>query len=107
MKSYEFTAIKIFEKYSFSREDAEALVETIKEAKSEELDTKMDMLKLEKEINEIKKDINEIKKEVNEIKKDIRLLDVKIETSKNSLVLWVFSIMFAMSGLIIGVLKFT
>lgn len=100
MKSYEFTAIKIFEKYSFSREDAEALVETIKEAKSEELATKMDMLKLEKEINEIKKDINEIKK-------DIRLLDVKIETSKNSLVLWVFSIMFAMSGLIIGVLKFT
>jgi septal ring factor EnvC (AmiA/AmiB activator) len=100
MRSYEFTAIKILEKYHFTKEDAEAFLETIKEAKSEDLATKADILRLEKEINEIKK-------EINEIKKDIRLLDVKIESTKNQLVIWVFGIMFAMSGLIIGVLKFT
>lgn len=100
MENNEFTAIKIFEKYSFSREDAEALLESIKEAKSEDLASKMDILKIEKKITEIEKKITEIEK-------DIRLLDVKIESSKNTLIVWMISIMFAMAGLIIGVLKFT
>jgi peptidoglycan hydrolase CwlO-like protein len=100
MKSYEFTAIKILEKYHFSKEDAEAFLETIKEAKSEDLATKVDILRAEGKITQIEKEINEIKKE-------IRLLDVKIESVKNQLVIWVFGIMFAMSGLIIGILKLT
>jgi outer membrane protein TolC len=100
MKSYEFTAIKILEKYHFSKEDAEAFLETIKEAKSEDLATKVDILRAEGKIAQIEKEIIEIKKE-------IRLLDVKIESVKNQLVIWVFGIMFAMSGLIIGVLKLT
>ncbi|MDX2190137.1 MAG: hypothetical protein SFY32_09750 [Bacteroidota bacterium] len=118
MKSFEFTAIKIFEKYNFSREDAEALVETIKEAKSDETATKTDiqliiadMHRMESsaksDIIKLEKEIANINKEIADIKKDIRLLDVKIESVKNQIILWVFSIMFGMAGLIIGVLKFT
>lgn len=36
MKSYECTAVNILQKYSFSKEDAEAFLETIKEAKLED-----------------------------------------------------------------------
>ena len=100
MKSFEYTAIKILEKYNFSREDAEAFLETIKEAKTEDVATKGDVL-------EIKSDIARIEKEIAEIKKDTRMLEVKIESVKNQLIIWVFSIMFGMAGLIIGVLKFT
>lgn len=100
MKSFEFTAIRILEKYNFSREDAEAFLESIKEAKSEDNATKGDIMRLEKEIADIKK-------EISEIKKDTRMLEVKIESVKNQLIIWVFGIMFAMAGLIIGVLKFT
>ncbi|MDX2188592.1 MAG: hypothetical protein SFY32_01900 [Bacteroidota bacterium] len=93
MKSFEYTAINILQKYNFSKEDAEAFLETIKEAKSEDTATKTDILHLEKEIAEIKK--------------DIRNLDVKIETSKNQLMIWLTGVIFAMAGLIIGVLKFS
>ncbi|MDX2189595.1 MAG: hypothetical protein SFY32_07010 [Bacteroidota bacterium] len=106
MKTFEFTAIRILEKYNFSREDAEAFLETIKDAKSDDVATKVDILRLEKEISEIKKEINEIKKETSEIQEDTRMLEVKIESVKNQLIIWVFGIMFAMAGLIIGVLKF-
>lgn len=100
MKTFEFTAIRILEKYNFSREDAETFLETIKEAKSDDVATKADILRLEKEIEEIRK-------EISEIKKDTRMLEVKIESVKNQLIIWVFGIMFAMAGLIIGVLKLT
>lgn len=99
MKSFEFTALQIFEKYHFSSEDAEAMLEVIKEAKSEDNATKGDILRLEREIAEIKRDVKSLEKE-------IRTLDVKIESVKNQLIIWTFSIMFGMAGLIIGVLKF-
>ncbi|MDX2195932.1 MAG: hypothetical protein NW207_05900 [Cytophagales bacterium] len=107
MKSFEFTALRILEKYHFTREDAEAFLESIKEAKSDDVATKADILRLEKEINDIKKEITEIKKEISEIRKDTRMPEVKIESVKNQLIVWVFGIMFAMAGLIIAVLKFT
>jgi hypothetical protein len=69
MKSYEFTVFNILQKYQFSREDAEAFLETIKEAKSDETATKTDILKLEAKITQIEK--------------DIRMFDVRVESVKN------------------------
>ena len=99
MKSFELTAIQILEKYHFSREDAEAFLEVIKEAKSEDVSTKGDIFRLEKQISD-----NTLS--IKTMERDIRSLEVKIESVKNQLILWVFSIMFAMAGLIVGVLKF-
>lgn len=90
MRSYEFTAVNILQKYNFSREDAEAFLETIKEAKSEDNATKGDIKNIEERIILIEKEIQEVKKEIQEIKKDIRLLDVKIESSKSETIKWAF-----------------
>ncbi|MFN0047945.1 MAG: hypothetical protein ACKVOU_02340 [Cytophagales bacterium] len=92
-KSLEFTAIRILEKYNFSREDAKAFLETIKEAKSDDRATKANILLLPKDIAEIKKDIG--------------ILVVKIESSKNQIIIRVFGIMVAMAGLMIAILKLT
>ncbi|MDX2191464.1 MAG: hypothetical protein SFY32_16540 [Bacteroidota bacterium] len=102
IKCVEYTAINILQKYNFSKEDAEAFLETFKEAKSDDLATKADILRLEKEIAEIKKNTQI---EFAEIKKDIRILEVKIESTKNQLIIWLTGIIFASTGLIIGVLK--
>ncbi|MFN0047766.1 MAG: hypothetical protein ACKVOU_01435 [Cytophagales bacterium] len=101
---FDFTAIKIFEKYNFSREDAEALVETIKEAKSGENATKSDLLDLR---TELKYEIKKIEERILMIERDIRNLDVKIESVKNQLIVWVFTINFTVAGLIIAVIKLT
>ena len=106
IKSFEFTAIKIFEKYHFSREDAEALVESIKEAKSDENASKIDILRLEAKISKIEERISSTDIDIKTIERDIRALDVKIESVKNQLIIWVFAINFATAGLIISAIKF-
>lgn len=42
MKTLEFKAYDILQKYSFSKEDAETLIEYMKEASKEEVATKSD-----------------------------------------------------------------
>ncbi|MDX2190859.1 MAG: hypothetical protein SFY32_13445 [Bacteroidota bacterium] len=105
MKVFEYTGIQILEKYNFSKEDAEAFLEIIKEAKSDDLATKGDIIRLEKEISNNSKEIIEIKKDIAEIKKDTRTLEVKIESTKNQLVIWMVSVMFAMTTLFTIVVK--
>lgn len=113
MSVLQFTGIQLLEKYNFSREDASAFMEVIKESNSDDIATKLDILRLEnriinveKEIIEIKKEITEIKKEISEIRKDTRNLEVKIESTKNQLVIWMISVMFAMTTFFALIIKY-
>ena len=99
MRTFEFAALQILEKYHFSRADAEAFLETIKEAKSDDLATKTDVLRLEKEITEIKREISDIKKETVELKLTLTKL---IGDNKTDSLKWTFVFIFSNSILTIG-----
>lgn len=58
-------------------------------------------------IEEIKILFEDIKNDIYEIRLQYKILEVKIESLINQLIIWVFGIAFAMAGLIIGVLKLT
>ena len=103
MKSYEFTAVNILQKYHFSREDAEAFLETIKEAKSEDNATKGDIKMVQADIKKIEERILIIERDIKAIESR---LEVKIQESKLDIIKWVLLFLAGQTAIILGVIKF-
>ena len=106
MKSYEFTAVNILQKYNFTKEDAEAFLETIKEAKQEDNASKSDIKRVEERIVLIDKEIDILKKDILDLRRDIRQLDVKIESSKNETLRWTFVFWVSQLAIIFAMFKY-
>lgn len=88
MKTLEFKAYDILQKYNFSKEDAEALIEYMKEASREEIATK--------------KDINKIESELDKVRSEIK---VSTAESKTFLMQWTTGLMLGQIAIIFSLLK--
>lgn len=99
MKTLEFKAYDILQKYNFSKEDAESLIEYMKEASKEEVATK--------------KDISEVKMEMGLLRKDMAVdmekirAEFKIANSetKASMIQWMCGLMIGQIALIFSIFK--
>lgn len=95
MRNLKIRALEIFKSHQFTTEDAEALIEYIREAKSDTLATKKDLA-----------DSNlSLMKEIKEIELKIKDLEVKIESTSNNNIKWFIATILAQTGLIFSLLK--
>ena len=91
----EFRALEIFKSHQFTADDAEALIEYIREAKSDTLATKKDIENVRLEIRDTELSLI----------KEIKSLEVKIEQSSNNNIKWFVGVILAQTGLIFTLLK--
>lgn len=102
MRNLEFRALEIFKSHHFTVEDAEALIEYIREAKSDVLSTKKDLA--DSNLNIIK-EVRLLDKEIKQIELKIKDLEVKIESTSNTNIKWFVATILAQTGLIFTLLK--
>ncbi len=95
MKSLEFKAYDILQKYNFSKEDAEALIEYMKEASKEEVATK-------KDIEELKKDIGFLKNDSEKLRAEFKIANAD---TKSSMIQWIAGLMIGQIALIFSIFK--
>lgn len=94
MNSLQFQAFEIFKKHSFTAEEAELVIEYMKEAKSESIAQKKDLEKLA------------TTDALNRVKSDLQLeLSAKIKESEINMIKWVAGMFLAQIGLLVAVLK--
>lgn len=97
MKTLEFKAYDILQKYSFSKEDAEALIEYMKEASKEEVATKSDFQILNKRMDNFDNELKLIRMEVKNA-----VLEVK-----TSIIQWMVGLLIGQIAVIFTILKIT
>ena len=95
MRNLEFRALEIFKSHQFTADDAEALIEYIREAKSDTLATKKDIENVRLEIRDTELSLI----------KEIKSLEVKIEQSSSNNIKWFVGVILAQTGLIFTLLK--
>lgn len=102
MRNLEFKALEIFKSHQFTADDAEALIEYIREAKSDTLATKKDLYDLE---FSMRKDSDSIKAHMVNVELKIKDLEPKIEQTSNNNTKWFVGIILGQTGLIFSLLK--
>ncbi|MBY0424146.1 MAG: cytochrome P450 [Cytophagales bacterium] len=95
MKSLEFKAYDILQKYNFSKEDAEALIEYMKEASKEEVATK-------KDIESLKNDIAFLKHDAEILRSEFKIAN---SDTKSSMIQWMAGLMIGQIALIFSIFK--
>ncbi|MDX2191133.1 MAG: hypothetical protein SFY32_14830 [Bacteroidota bacterium] len=97
MKTLEFKAYDILQKYNFSKEDAEALIEYMKEASKEEVATKKDVEQIYKRFDSIDHEFNMIRAEIK----------ISINETKSSIIQWICGLLIGQMAVIFSILKLT
>ncbi|MBY0427476.1 MAG: hypothetical protein K2Q22_17705 [Cytophagales bacterium] len=106
MNSLQFQAFEIFKKHSFTTEEAELVIEYMKEAKSDSLAQKRDLEKLAtiESVNKVKSDLEKLATTDSLIKVKSEL-EVKIKESEINMIKWVAGMFLAQIGLLLAFLR--
>ncbi len=99
MKSLEFKAYDILQKYSFTKEDADAFLDYIKTASKDEVATKRD-------IDEVNKRIEKLEMKVDALEENLILkIEAMAYKTQSVMAMWMVGALLGQTGLIFGLLK--